>query len=143
LEKNKVTGFSRSSNPESDIFWVGIGRDLIKGTLDSLDKRAEYMITTITALMAVSFGILIGFQLPNLTFKIAPQFLLAISTLFFFLSLRVRRYVILPQSVDSIRDKYEQIENLKYKWQNLGYYFFIAALLAIAVTYIVETPSKP
>jgi hypothetical protein len=136
----KVTGFAKSANPESDTLWIEMGRNLIKGTLETLDKRAEYMITTITALIAISFGILVGFQLPNLTVKVAPQILLAISSIFFFLSLRVKQYVITPQSVDSIRSKYEEIANSKYKWQNLGYYLFIAGLFAIAVTYVIESP---
>jgi hypothetical protein len=140
LINNKVTGFSKSANPESDTLWIDMGRGLIKETLETLDKRAEYMITTITALIAISFGILVGFQLPNLTFKIAPQILLAISSIFFFLSLRVKQYIISPQSVDSIKGKYEEIANHKYKWQNWGYYLFIAGLFAIAITYLIDSP---
>jgi hypothetical protein len=140
LVTNKVTGFTKSANPESDTFWIDIGRDLVKGTLETLDKRADYMITTITALIAISFGILVGFQLPNLTIKVAPQILLAISSIFFFLSLRVKQHIITPQSVDSIRAKYEEIGDRKYKWQNLGYCFFIAGLFAIGVTYVIESP---
>ena len=117
-----------------------MGRGLIKGTLETLDKRAEYMITTITALIAISFGILVGFQLSNLTVKVAPQILLAISSIFFFLSLRVKQYIISPQSVDSIKGNYEQIANHKYKWQNRGYYLFIAGLLAIEIIYLIDSP---
>lgn len=42
LIHNKVTGFFKSANPESDTLWIGMGRDLIKGMLETLDKRAEY-----------------------------------------------------------------------------------------------------
>jgi hypothetical protein len=54
--------------------------------------------------------------------------------------LHVKQYIISPQSVDSIRGKYEQIANDKYKWQNWGYYIFIAGLFAIALTYVIESP---
>ena len=34
----------------------------------------------------------------------------------------------------------EDIRKHKYKWQNIGYYVFVARLVAMAVTYIIDSP---
>jgi hypothetical protein len=137
---DKVEEFYQSPTPELDNLWVGIGRDLIKNSLDLLDKRAEYMITTITALIVIDFGLLLGFQVPSGTWKLAPQFLLAVSMVFFFLSLSIKKYEIKPQSPENIQNSYKDIGDKKYLYHNIGYGIFIAALFAIALTYLWDPP---
>lgn len=130
----------KSGNSDYDTFWIDMGRDLIKGNLENLDKRAEYMITTITALIVIDFGILVGFQVPALTLKVAPQILFAISIMLFFWSLRIKKYTIFPDSIEDIRQEHKTIGNHKYKWQNAGYYWFVAGLIAMAITYLIDSP---
>lgn len=139
-DNDEITRYYKSGNSDYDTFWIDIGRDLIKGNLENLDKRAEYMITTITALIVIDFGILVGFQVPALTLKVAPQILFAISIMLFFWSLRIKRYSILPDSIESITREYDTIGNHKYKWQNAGYYWFVAGLIAMAITYLIDSP---
>ena len=84
--KNAVKGIRMSPTPESDLFWTEMAWKRVDQTLDSLDKRAEYMLTTIGGLIAVNFGLLIAFDIPFFSANVAPQFLLAISAIFFSMS---------------------------------------------------------
>ena len=139
-DTKSIKEFYKSGNADQDTFWIDIGRELIKGNLDSLDKRAEYMITTITALIVIDFGILVGFQVPALTLKVAPQMLFAISIMFFIWCLRIKKYNLESESVEDVMKRYQDIGKHKYKWQNIGFYVFVAGLAAMAITYVLDNP---
>ncbi len=98
------------------------------------------MITTITGLLAITFGIIVGFDLPQLSVKVVPQFVLALSMIFFFLSLRIKKYELLLQSPNDIELKYNEIASHKYDWQTLGYIAFIIALILLTMTYVIDSP---
>ena len=142
-DDRKIKTFYKSPNPNHDLFWLEIGRDLVKGSIETLDKRAEYMITTITALIVIDFGILVAFQVQQYTWKIGPQVLLAVSAFWFFYSLHIKKYEVQLQSPDNIELVYQDIGSRKHKRQNIGFYIFIAALLFMAVTYVLEPPKQP
>jgi len=62
--QNQISHIRNSGTPEMDRLWVEFGMKKITDSLDSLDKRAEYMITTIGGLVAVTFGVIFAFNLP-------------------------------------------------------------------------------
>jgi hypothetical protein len=62
LDSNGITGIQISPEPDTDVFWTEFARKKVSDSLDLLDKRSEYMITTIAALVAVNFGVLLAFD---------------------------------------------------------------------------------
>jgi hypothetical protein len=147
LDSNGITGIQISPEPDTDVFWTEFARKKVSDSLDLLDKRSEYMITTIAALVAVNFGVLLAFDVKftvfqlGFTIKIAPQVLLAISAGFFAISHFALKKIFYVESPDSVRRTYEEWLKHKYYWQKWGYGFFVAGLFFIGITYLISKTS--
>jgi hypothetical protein len=63
------------------IFWLDYGLKTITDSLMTLDERAKYLITTCASLIVIHFGIIVGFGLSEMSFRITPEgfFVIAIS----------------------------------------------------------------
>jgi hypothetical protein len=127
--------------PDYHLFWINIGKEMLKGNLEFIDKRAEYMLTTIAALIAIDFGVLLAFDVPNVTLKLVPQAIFSFSAIFFFYSLQLRKYNFNMYNPDEVKSSYNDIRERKFKAQRTGYLFFIAGLFAMALTYLIEIPT--
>ena len=120
-------------NIEEDEFWISFARSLISGTIDVLDNRAQFMITTIASLLIVdSAALLIASKITS--FAISPQFFFAFSTLCFMYSLFPRRYDVNPSTPDETKRTYLKIMNNKHKWHIFGFLLFFIGLALVGVT---------
>jgi len=126
-----------SANPELNKFWKDYGQRILGNTIESLDERAKYMITTCAGLIVINFGILIAFS-SSIQVKVTPQFFFVISTALFALSyfpLRGKFNLLSPQSI-------EQTYNSWVRWKIIFHQFglgvFVAGLLALAVTNLIS-----
>jgi hypothetical protein len=101
------------------------------------------MLTTIAALIAVDFGLLLALKNPPLTFKFLPQVFLAISAAFFGISYFPKKLDIVMESPTNILEKYNAWRDHKIYWHKLAYSIFIIGLFAIALTYVIEIDLTP
>lgn len=149
LDSNGIIGIQISPEPGTDSFWTEFARKKVSDSLDLLDRRSEYMITTIAALVAVNFGVLLAFDVKftafqlEFTIKIVPQVLLAISAGFFAISHFALKKIFYVESPDSVRQTYEQWLKHKYFWQKFGYGFFVAGLFFIGISYLISEHNGP
>jgi hypothetical protein len=120
-------------SPEEDEFWVSHGQSLINKTLDNLDDRAKFMITTCASLMVADFAILSLTSL-NSIISISPQFFFSISALCFMISLFPQKYVINAWVPDQTKEAYKSVTKKKYKYHKFGFALFFIALLLVAFT---------
>ena len=132
-----------SQNPDVDDFWIGYGKKILEGSINSLDERAKFMVTTCAALIVVNFGLLVAFSAGSALIKVTPQFFFVVSAALFVLSYfpsKVRFNLASPKSV-------EDVYNISLKWRYgchiSGFVFFISGLLAIALTQLNLIPVLP
>jgi hypothetical protein len=145
--QNQISHIRKSGTPEMDRLWFEYGMKKITDSLDSLDKRAEYMITTIAGLVAVTFGVILAFDLVvkgnlEIVFKIAPQGILAISAIPFAISHFPMKKYIYPDSPEEMKATYTEWLNYKHYWQKWGYFTFVIGLFLIfvATMFSLQTP---
>jgi hypothetical protein len=138
-----IRSIRMSPTPESDRFWTEMALKRVDQTLDSLDKRAEFMLTTIAALIAINFGILHAFDIPFFSVNVAPQFLLATSAIFFVLSHFPKVKVFFAESPDDVKEKYTEGVTDRYKWHSWGYSLFVLGLFAVGITYLIQPLGNP
>jgi len=121
------------SSLEEDEFWISFGQSLISETINALDTRAQFMITTSASLLTVDFAVLLlASKIAALT--VSPQFFLAISAFFFLLSLFPKQYNVNPWTPDKTRATYLKILNHKHRLHVIGFSMFFLALVLIAVS---------
>jgi hypothetical protein len=138
-----IKNIRMSPYPETDRFWMQMAWKRVEQTLDSLDKRAEFMLTTIAALIAVDYGLLLAFDIPVLSINIFPQFLLAISAIFFSVSHFPRLKVFYPESPENVKETYRDWLETKFMWHSWGYSFFVLGLFAIGISYMIQPLGNP
>jgi hypothetical protein len=141
LAKHVIKSIRMSPTPEAGRFCMQMAWKRMDQILDSLDKRAEFMLTTIAALIAVDFGLLIAFDIPLLSLNIFPQFLLAISAIFFSISHFPNVKLFYPESADSMKKTYSEWLSSKSMWQSWG--FFVLGLFAIGISYMIQPLGNP
>lgn len=125
-----------SSTSDEDTFWLNTAQALISESIDTLDERAKFMITTSASLLTADFAVLLlssKFTILN----VSPQLFFSLSTLFFVISLFPKHYKINPWQPDTTRLIYYKIINQKRNWHILGFSFLIFALLLIVISSIV------
>lgn len=133
-QSNQVISVNLSPMAWRDGILIEMGRKWMENTISVLDKRAEYMVTTIVGLIAVNFGIIVAFDISNIAIKLVPNAFLSISALFLVLSHFPKTSVVHLDDADEIQKAYEENVGRKYELQKWGYTFFIVALMAIAIT---------
>jgi len=122
-----------SPTPEEDEFWLSFGQSLISNTIDVLDNRAQFMVTTSASLLAVDFAILlIASKVALLT--VSPQFFFASSALCFIASLIPRRYMVNPWVPDQTRSTYFKILDYKHRCHLVGFSLLFLGLFAVALS---------
>jgi hypothetical protein len=134
IQSNQVTDVKLSPMAWRDGMLIEMGRKWMENTISVLDKRAEYMVTTIVGLIAVNFGIIIAFDITNIAIKLVPNAFLSISVLFLVLSHFPKASIVHLDDPDEIQKVYEENVGRKNELQKWGYAFFIVALMAIAIT---------
>jgi hypothetical protein len=120
-----------SSSPEEDEFWIAFGKSLVSKTINILDDRAKFMITTAASLLSVDFAVLV-FTSKIAIMTVSPQFFFAISALLFILSLFPRKYGINPWTPDETKHTYDSMIKHKYYFHIAGFAFFFVALISVA-----------
>ncbi len=129
-----------SPTPEEDIFWMQFGKDSVKDTIEVLDERAKYMITTCASLIVIHFGLLLAFKVQGISFKVSPEFFLVVASALFAVSLYPIAGHIEMQSPDSVKSAYDTWIKWKLWGHRIGFGFFIAGLLAMTITIIIPQP---
>jgi hypothetical protein len=133
-----VVGEKPDSPEEINKFWMSYGAEFVKGSIQTLDERAKFMITTCASLIAVNFGLVLAFSAQSSLIKVSPQFFLAISALFFALSFSPKLEKLNLASPGSI----ERVYNISMEWRlklhYVGFGFFIAGLFAAAITSLIS-----
>ena len=122
-----------SSSSEEDMFWVRFGKTLVSQSIDILDERAKFMITTAASLLAVDFAVLV-FASKIGTINVSPQFFFALSALFFIVSLFPRSYTVNPWTPDKTKATYSLMLKHKYRFHLVGFLFFFMALILVAAS---------
>lgn len=146
---HNVDGVSLSPNTWYDRMLMDMAKRWQENTIAVLDKRAEYLITTIVGLIAVNFGIIYVFNIsdtfnfPEIVIQIVPNAILSISVLFFALSHFPEVRKIRLDVPKDILNAYEKNIDNKYKLQKIGYILFVVALIAIAITASVSFYTNP
>ena len=120
-----------SPTPEEDEFWLSFGKSLISNSIDVLDNRAQFMVTTSASLIAIDFAILVITSNVGI-FMVSPQFAFAFSALCFILSVVPRRYQVNPWLPVATKYAYFKILNSKHKWHLVGFSFFFFGLVLVA-----------
>ena len=106
---------------------------MISNSIDVLDNRAQFMVTTSASLIAVDFAILvIASKVAILT--VSPQLVFAFSALCFILSVVPRRYQVNPWLPDETRSTYFTVLNAKHKWHLIGFSLFFFGLILVALS---------
>ena len=122
-----------STTPEEDGFWLTFGQSLISSTIDVLDGRVQFMITTSASLLTVDFAIsLITSKVTTLT--VSPQFFFAFSALCFMLSLFPKRYKVDPWQPDSTRSIHYKMLNIKSGYHTIGFILFFVGLVLVGLS---------
>lgn len=124
---------------DEDEFWIEFSKELTRDTIKTLDERAKYIITTCASLIVIHFGLLISFKVQGGTFMVTPEFFLVISAALFAISFYPISKHIQMQSPSSVRDAYEHWIKWKLNGHHIGFGFFIAGLLAMAITAMVPS----
>ena len=145
LNNNQITRVRSSSSPTTDKIWIEFAIKRAVEGLDRLDKRAEFFLTTIATLIAIKFGLFVAFTTSLTTTNplnpnIYPQFILAISAIFFALSYFPYKKLVYLESPKNIEDAYTAWHGWKVRWQIVGFIFFIIGLFAIAYSFIELSP---
>ena len=122
-----------SPTPEEDEFWLSFGRSLISNSIDVLDNRAQFMVTTSAALTTVDFAILVIVSKVTIL-TVSPQFAFALSALCFILSLVPKRYQVNPWLPDETRSTYFEVLNAKHRWHLIGFSFLFLGLILVALS---------
>ena len=122
-----------SSRPEEDEFWLSFGKSLISNTIDTLDNRAQFMITTSASLLTADFAILVIASKVALS-TVSPQFFLASSALCFIVSLIPRRYPANPWVPDQTRFTYLKILNYKHRCHLVGFSLLFLGLIFVTLS---------
>ena len=121
------------SFPEEDEFWISFGQSLISETINAMDTRAQFMITTSASLLAADFAVLLLVsRIAAVT--VSPQFFMAISAFFFLLSLFPKQYNVNPWTPDETKATYLKILNHKHRLHVIGFSMFFLALVLVAVS---------
>lgn len=144
--QNEIVDIKISPTTDIDRFWTDYGKKTIGDNLDLLDKRSEYMITTIAALIATNFAVLVAFDVKfsgDFTLRIVPNIFLAFSAAFFAIAHFAIKEEIQIQSPNQVRSAHEKWVHHKHLWQKLGYGFFVVGLFFIGMTYLVSQHSGP
>ncbi len=99
----------------------------------------------ITGLLTVHFGVLIGFNVSGLNFKLVPEFFFILSVLLFTLSYFPRKGQFNLQDSNSIRDSYYLWLDYKIKLHKLGFVMLIIGLVQMTVTVMISNnfPESP
>jgi hypothetical protein len=130
-----------SPNPDFNNFWKKYGKKILKDSINELDERAKFMITTCAALIVVNLG-LITFTTPQqvILVKVSPQFFFIASAILFVISLfpHKRRFNLL--SPKSIEAAYYSWLRWKLIMHYAGFALFIAGLIALTVININIPP---
>jgi hypothetical protein len=126
-----------SPNPEVNNFWKDQGQKIIGSSLDVLDERAKFMITTCASLIIIDFGLLLAFKIQSIPINVTPQLFFAISAAFFVISYSPvnKRFNLL--SPKSIENAYHSWMKWKLLWHYGGFALFLAGLLAFAIISII------
>jgi hypothetical protein len=141
-EEVEIQSVEISPDPVGDNFWMEFGKDTVKETVTGMDEKAKYMITTCASLIVIHFGLLLGLEVHDLSVKVTPEFFFVIAAALFAFSLYPIARSINLQSPDSIKNAYD----IWIKWRLLGHRiafgFFIAGLLALAITAMIGDSPK-
>ena len=113
-------------------FWIDYGKEGVKNTLSGLDERAKYMITTCSGLIIIEFGLLLSF--PSHHIQVTPQFFFVVSAAIFIVSYFPIKKNLNLFSTKSIKESYQHWLRWKLIWHYAGFGFFVAGLLALAIT---------
>ena len=127
-----------SPDPIGDNFWIEFGKETVKETVMGMDEKAKYMITTCASLIVIHFGFLLGFKVQNLSIKVTPEFFFVIAAALFSFSLYPIAKSINLQSPESIKNAYDTWIKWKLIGHRIAYGFFIAGLLAMAITAMIS-----
>src|SRR5688572_23410248 len=100
-------------------FWLDYGLRTITDSLQTLDERAKYLITTCASLVVIHFGILIGFGISDISFKITPEAFFIIAISLFSISYFPKKKEIPYYDPILIEQLYREWLNHKYKWHML------------------------
>jgi hypothetical protein len=142
VDDEVVLGKKPDSPEETNKFWKSYGTEFVKGSIQSLDDRAKFMITTCASLITVNFGLMLAFSAQSTLIKVSPQFFLAISALFFALSLSPKLEKLNLASPGSIERVYNKGMKWRLKLHYVGFGFFIAGLFAVAITSLISEIPK-
>jgi len=123
-----------------DFYWIGVGKELIKGSSDTLDSAAKTLITLITTLITIYSAALTYFGGATQISE-SPYFsLLAIPPLVLLVAILQFTRVILPKGTsiqldqpDSIKLAVKAINEEKAQYFTYGRYAFVLALLLMVV----------
>jgi hypothetical protein len=142
IDNDVVVGKKPDSPEEINKFWKSYGTEFVKGSIQSLDDRAKFMITTCASLITVNFGLTLAFTAEfldqSILVKVSSQFFLAISALIFALSISPKLEKLNLASPASIERVYNKSMEWKLKLHYFGFGFFIAALFAIAIATLIS-----
>lgn len=124
-------------NQEIKKFWLEYNQKTITDSLGTLDERAKFLITTCASLIVIHFGIVIGFGISEISFKITPEAFFIIAASFFSISYFPIKKKIEYQNTEFIEQAYSEWLYYKYKWHKLGFIFFIFGLISLTITTII------
>jgi hypothetical protein len=136
-EPDRIIDARLAKHPEINRFWIDYGKGIVNNTLTQLDDRAKNMITTCASLIVVNFGLLLAFNVEPVLVKVTPQFFFAISAALFipsYFPVKRKFYLDIPKSIEA---SYDSWMKRKLKWHYAGFAFFIAGLIAIAITWLL------
>jgi len=132
-ESSEMVKVGIPSSPEEDKFWVTFGQSLISETINVLDARAQFMITTSASLLTADFAILV-ITSKIAAFTVSPQFFFALSALCFILSLFPKRYAVNPWVPDETRSTYFKMLNRKHKYHLAGFLLLFIGLILVVIS---------
>ncbi|MFY9565940.1 MAG: hypothetical protein WAQ29_06295 [Nitrososphaeraceae archaeon] len=126
-----------SKTAESDLFWIEYGRKTLTETIEVMDERAKFMVTTCSSLIIIDFGLLLAFNTSGISFKVAPAFFFVVAAALFVLSYFPLSKDYNLQVPKDIKSAYDYWRKWKLRWNRIGFGFFLAGLLAVALTSLI------
>jgi hypothetical protein len=136
-EEERTIESEISSSSELDVFWKECGKKMIQDAIERFDERAKFMITTCAGLIVINFGLLLGFNVQNTSFEIAPPLFFAISAAVFAISYFPAGPKINPLVPPSISNCHDIMFSYKSRCHYVGLGFFIAGLFLLGVANLV------
>lgn len=115
------------SNPEEDELWIGIGKSIVQGSLDKIDDRSKFMVTTVSALITANVGIF-TFTSKFGVASAVPQLVLVSSAIAFAVALFPRLESLNPWTPSDTQRQFNHVLTFKYRCHTFGFVLLLLGL---------------